>query len=165
MTLLAEQFGFMSWAKVQTCCATSGYNFSSIFPTIFELASQLDVTIPTALVNRVVNDALLRMPAPVAGRGRFKVLYSVHKGNRPPTFILFANSKAGAKSNYMSYLEGQLRRAFGLDGLPMRLEVRVRREPEDRATERRARVKKQARTPEGKAATRLRDKRNKRRGR
>ena len=165
MVILGEDMAFMRWAKVQTCCALSGYNFGSILPTVFELASQLDVTIPTALVNRVVNDALMRMPAPVAGRGRFKVLYSLHTGNRPPMFILFANSKAGAKANYLGYLEGPLRRAFGLEGLPLKLEVRVRKEPEARATVRRARVKREEKTPEGKIEKRKRDKRNKRPGR
>lgn len=148
MELLNTDMAFMRWAKVQTCCAVSGYNFDTILPTVVELSAQLDVTLPTALVNRVVNDALMRMPAPVAGNSRFKVRYTVHAGNRPPTFILFANSKTAAKSNYLSYLENQLRNAFGLDGLPVNMEVRVRQESEERAEKRRTTYKKSGKAPQ-----------------
>lgn len=136
MQYLEENLGFMSWAKVQTCCAVSGYNFKQIIPAAIELADQIDVKVPTAVLNEVIHDAMERVPSPTGGKGRFKVFYAVHTGNRPPKFVLFVNKKTSARSNYLGYLESQLRRAFGLVGFPLALELRERTTDPERATRR-----------------------------
>ena len=45
----------------------------------------------------------------------------------PPTFLLFANRRLKRGDTYRRYLENQLRRAFDLEGVPLRLVVRERR--------------------------------------
>lgn len=80
----------------------------------------------TAQVNRVLSDALVANP-PAGRKGRrLKVLYATQAGTRPPTFVLFVNDPKRLHFSYQRYLENQLRRAFPLEGTPIRLIARQR---------------------------------------
>lgn len=122
-----DEMPFMTFARVMTCCATSGYNLKQLFPALLELSKQLDAKLPTSVVNKVLHDAMQRLPPQGTGHGTLKVYYALHEGNRPPKFILFVNRKKAAVANYLSYLENQIRRAFGMEGMPIAIELRERR--------------------------------------
>lgn len=121
---LSYDLPFMNYAPVQVICARSGYNFSQIMPAVVHLTEQLKIEIPTSLVNQVLKDIMVRMPAPAAGTGVFKVYYGIYKSSTPPTFLLFVNKTENIHVNYEAYLRNQLRLAFGFEGLPVRLEFR-----------------------------------------
>lgn len=72
-----------------------------------------------------VNEALLAAQGerPAPGGARYRYATQVTAG--PPTFVLFGGRSPGA--NYERFLENRLRRAFGLDGVPVRLRFRPSR--------------------------------------
>ncbi len=73
---------------------------------------------PTASVNQALRAAVDERPPPAGARFR----YATQVTTAPPTFVLFgADEPDGA---YRRFLEGRLRRAFGLDGVPLRLRFR-----------------------------------------
>ena len=57
---------------------------------------------------------------PVPGGGHLK--YATQVSACPPTFVLFGARAPDAA--YQRFLEGRLRRAFGFDGVPVRLSFR-----------------------------------------
>ncbi len=67
-------------------------------------------------------------PPMIAGR-RLKLRYLTQAKTRPPTFIVFANRPAALPESYRRYLRNGLRRAFALDGVPLRLYLRKRENP------------------------------------
>lgn len=118
---------FMAYAPTIVCCAQSGYNFAEILPTAVELHDRLPDVIPTALVNRVIQDCTLRMPPPTSSSGLLRIYYGVFRAGNPPTFLLFVNRTEAAQANYIAYMTKQFRRAFSLQGLPVAVELRNRR--------------------------------------
>jgi GTP-binding protein len=79
-------------------------------------------------VNRVLQEAVAERPVP--GGGHLKYATQVSAG--PPTFVLFGARAPDAA--YQRFLQGRLRRAFGFDGVPIRLRFRA---PKGRARDER----------------------------
>jgi len=132
---IRRKLPFMEHAPMHFICATSGYNFPGIFDHLMTLRNQMQVTIPTSVLNQFLQDTLARTPpSPIANK-RFKVFYATMVGNPPPHIILFANSRKSCADNYLQFLENRLREAFfPKAGLPIKLDVRERRQgdnPED----------------------------------
>jgi GTP-binding protein len=74
---------------------------------------------PTSRVNGILEEAQAERPAP--GGVRFRYATQVSVG--PPTFVLFGG--APPSQPYRRFIEGRLRRAFGLNGVPLRLRFRA----------------------------------------
>lgn len=129
---LSEELPFMDYAYRLVACATSGYNFPTLLHSLAELAAARNVQAPTSLVNRVITDAVMRLPPPVQGNKAFKVYYSLFKPGSPPRFIIFVNEPTRCQNSYRTYLAHQLRRAFGFKGVPLEIELRERREENKR---------------------------------
>lgn len=129
---IRSRMPFMQHAPMHVICALSGYNFSGILEHILALREQMQITIPTAVLNQFLQDTLARTPPSPVGNKRFKVFYGTMVGNPPPHIILFANSRAACPGNYLQFLENRLRDAFFPEaGLPIWLEVRERRKGDD----------------------------------
>ena len=125
---IRHRLPFMQHAPMHFICALSGYNFDGIFEHILALRDQMQIAIPTSVVNQFLQDTLARTPPASVGNKRFKIFYSTMKGNPPPHFVLFANSRKACPDNYVQFLENRLRDAFFPEaGLPIKLEIRERR--------------------------------------
>lgn len=124
---------FMQHAPLECVCAVSGYNVGKIIPRLFALREQMQVMIPTAVVNRFTQDTVARTPPGTSDGKTFKILYGTMAGNPPPHFILFVNHKSSCPANYLQFLENQIRKAFFPEaGLPIWLELRDRRPLKDK---------------------------------
>ncbi len=72
--------------------------------------------------------------APKAAKGNqpVRILFGTQIGVAPPTFVLSLNHPVDLHFSYKRYLENQIREAFGFEGTPLVLKVRVRRHPRTR---------------------------------
>jgi GTP-binding protein len=100
--------------------ALSGKGVHKLLPTLSGTIEDYQRRIPTRDVNRVVRAAQAAHPAPDGAR----VLYATQGATDPPTFTLFANREL--PRTYLRYIENQLRDAFALGAVPLRLRVRRR---------------------------------------
>jgi GTP-binding protein len=57
---------------------------------------------------------------------RLNVLYVTQTEAATPTFLFFVNDPELVHFSYRRFLEGQLRKAFGFEGTPVRLVFRPR---------------------------------------
>ena len=68
------------------------------------------------------------MQQPPADKGKMlKIYYATQTGVKPPTFVLFVNSRELFHFSYQRYMENQLRETFGFRGTPIKLIIRERR--------------------------------------
>jgi GTP-binding protein len=126
MTTLAEFGGwvqehlfFLDYAPVIFTSAHSGFNLERLLEAVRFVAAQLRQKVPTALLNRTLQDAVERRQ-PVSARGhRLKFFYATQVKEAPPTFLLFVNREDLFSAPYRKYLIDQLRRAFGFEGCPI----------------------------------------------
>ena len=121
-----ERLFFLDYAPVIFTSARSGFHLDRLLEAIRYVAAQLRQTIPTALLNRTVQEAVERQQ-PVSATGHFlKFFYATQLQQAPPTFLLFVNRDGLFSEPYRKYLTGQLRRAFGFEGCPIILQCRAR---------------------------------------
>lgn len=133
MTTLAEFGGwvqqhlfFLDYAPVIFTSAKSGFNLDRLLEAVRYIAAQLQQKIPTAILNRTLQDAVERRQ-PVSAHGhRLKFFYATQVKEAPPTFLLFINREELFSAQYKKYLADQLRRAFGYEGCPILLVPKAR---------------------------------------
>src|SRR5690606_23945670 len=87
------------------------------------VAEQQSRRIPTAELNRVIEEAVLRQSPPSYKDKRLKIKYATQVGVKPPTFALFVNDPTLMHFSYERYLENQIRAAFGFEGTPVRFKL------------------------------------------
>jgi GTP-binding protein len=126
MTTLAE-FGewvqeklfFLDYAPVIFTSAKSGFQLERLLEAVRYVAAQLQQKIPTAILNRTLQDAVeRRQPVSSAGH-RLKFFYATQVRQAPPTFLLFVNRDELFSAQYKKYLADSLRAAFGYEGCPI----------------------------------------------
>jgi len=121
-----EHLFFLDYAPVIFTSAKSGFNLDRLLEAIRYVAAQLQQKIPTALLNRTINDAITRRQ-PVTTQGhRLKFFYATQVRQAPPTFLLFVNRDDLLSDAYRKYLGDELRTAFGYEGCPIVLVPKAR---------------------------------------
>jgi GTP-binding protein len=133
MTTLAE-FGqwvqdklfFLDYAPVIFTSAKSGFHLDRLLEAVRYVAAQLQQKVPTAILNRTMQDAVQRRQ-PISSVGhRLKFFYATQVRQAPPTFLLFVNRDELFSEQYKKYLAGEMRRAFGYEGCPLVLVPKAR---------------------------------------
>jgi GTP-binding protein len=132
---LREHFKFMAWAPTAHVSALTRQRITRPLDLALEAYRQRRRRVPTAELNRVVQQAM-EQHAPPSQRGRrFKVLYVTQAESEPPTFVFFVNDVQHVPTGYERYLENRIREAFGFEGTPLRLRFRGRESAPTEAAE------------------------------
>ena len=116
----------MPYAPVVFVSAATGYNFKELYEMISAVRAQLSVRVPTALLNRTLQQATEKNLPPVIGSKPLKIYYGAMVGFAPPRFALVVNDPKLCAETYKTYLVNCFRRSFGLTGLPIRLKLEAR---------------------------------------
>ena len=107
--------------------ALTGRGVGSILPALDRVGERHRLRVPTSELNRVVRRIVGRYQPPAEQGRPWRSFYATQVAGAPPTFLLFANRRLKRGHTYRKYIENQLRREFGLDGIPLRIVVRERR--------------------------------------
>jgi GTP-binding protein len=117
---------FLDYAPVIFTSATSELNLDRLLEAVRYVAAQLQQRIPTALLNRTIQQAVERRQ-PISSAGHFlKFFYATQTAAAPPSFLLFVNRDELFSDPYKKYLAGELRKAFGYEGCPIVLIPKAR---------------------------------------
>jgi GTP-binding protein len=110
--------------------ARTGKGVGRVLGLVQRLARAAGREIPTAELNRWLQDAVRRHEPGMAQRGPrkrpLKFFYATQTATRPPTFLLFCTEPAAVQPSYRRFLEKRLRESFELAGVPIRLRLRKR---------------------------------------
>ncbi len=121
-----EHLFFLDYAPVIFTSAKSGFNLDRLLEAVRYVAAQLRQKIPTALLNRAINDSIEQRQPVSAGGHRLKFFYATQVRQAPPTFLLFVNKDELFSDGYKKYLASEMRRAFGYEGCPVVLVPKAR---------------------------------------
>lgn len=121
-----EKLFFLDYAPVIFTSAHSGFNLERLLEAVRYVAAQLQQSIPTALLNRTLNDSIEKRQ-PISSHGHhLKFFYATQVKKAPPTFLLFVNKQEVFSPAYKKYLCDSLRKAFGYEGCPIQILPRAR---------------------------------------
>jgi GTP-binding protein len=121
-----DKLFFLDYAPVIFTSAKSGFHLDRLLEAVRYVTAQLRQKVPTAILNRTINDAVeRRQPVSAAGH-RLKFFYATQVRQAPPTFLLFVNRDELFSDQYKKNLTSELRRAFGYEGCPIVLVPKAR---------------------------------------
>ncbi|MCB1493631.1 MAG: ribosome biogenesis GTPase Der, partial [Rhodobiaceae bacterium] len=109
--------------------AATGRGIDKLMDAAFDLAAVWNTRVPTAALNRWLEDALAAHPPPAPSGRRIKIRYVTQASSRPPTFVAFCSRPEVLPASYRRYLVNGLRETFGIDGVPIRLLMRKGENP------------------------------------
>ena len=113
-----------------TISALTGRGIDKLMDSVLEVHKTWNRRIPTAQLNRWLEDVISHHPPPaMPGGRRLKIRYMTQVKARPPTFVIFASKPEQLPESYNRYLVNGLREQFKLAGVPIRLYVRGGRNP------------------------------------
>jgi GTPase len=124
--LLAEKAPFLRFTPFVYISALSGQRVTRLPELILEVAEARDRRIPTAEVNRVLQDLMDRNAPPQEQGDAVKLLYASQIGTRPPTIAIVSNRPDDVAESYQRYLHNGFREAWSFAGAPLRLKFTSR---------------------------------------
>ena len=128
-----DQLKYLSYAPIIFVSAKTGQRVNKLFDLINHVAEQNAMRISTSVLNQVINEAIAIVQPPIDKGKRLKIFYGTQASTKPPTFVIFVNSKELFHFSYERYLVNQIRKEFGLEGTPVRIIVREKRDSGDGA--------------------------------
>ena len=116
-----------------TISAKTGRRVDDLMAVAFRVREAWNRRVPTAALNRWLDDVTRRHPPPLSKqKRRIKIRYLTQAKARPPTFVAFTSRPADLPESYPRYLLNSLRDTFGFEGVPLRLFVRKPDNPYDK---------------------------------
>ncbi len=128
---LAADLAFMDYFRSITVSALTGQRVGKLMEEVNYVYGKSTFRCTTGMLNDVVTDAIRAVEPPARNGRRAKIKYATQPSTQPPTFVFFTNNADLVHFSYRRYLENYLRRAFSLDGTPIKLVFRDGSEKDD----------------------------------
>ena len=125
-----EKLKYLSYAPIIFISAKTGQRVNKLFDLINNVNEQNSMRVSTSVLNQVINEAIAIVQPPTDKGKGLKIFYGTQASTKPPTFVIFVNSKELFHFSYERYLVNQIRKEFGLEGTPVRIIVREKSEKE-----------------------------------
>jgi GTPase len=109
-----------------TTSALTGRNVDRLLDAVEELFGRYTSRVTTGALNRAVEEITALREPPRSGRRRLNLLYATQYTTRPPRFRIVVNDRALVTRDYAYFVENQLRRRFGLEGVPVVIDFQSR---------------------------------------
>lgn len=123
---------FLDYAPILFISAKTGQRVNRVVEEVRRVHRNASNRITTGVLNDALHDAMSVTPPPSENGRRLRIYYATQQSVNPPTFILFVNDKDLMHFSYERYLENHFRKTFSLEGTPVRIWTRERKEKEDR---------------------------------
>ncbi len=118
---LIERAPFLRYVPFLYVSALTGQRVRDLLDLILEVAHGRQVRVPTAEVNRVLEELVERAAPPQKPGEEVKLLYASQIGTAPPAFAIVTNRPDDVPESYQRYLVHGFRSAWSFSGSPLRL--------------------------------------------
>jgi GTP-binding protein len=123
---LRQQIKFLDYAPILHISARTGERTPKLLEAIDRVADSRMKRIPTGELNRFVQAVTAVHPPASPGKREVRILYAAQVGVAPPEFVFFTNVATTLHFSYERFLKNKLRESFGLEGSPIKIQVRKR---------------------------------------
>ncbi|HEV3403293.1 MAG TPA: hypothetical protein VG073_03335, partial [Gaiellaceae bacterium] len=106
--------------------AKTGRGVTRVLDKVVVLFEQYTKRIPTPVLNTFLGELREQRQAPSEKGRRLNLLYGTQVSTRPPRFRFFVNDPGLVTRDYGYWVENELRKRFGLEGVPVSIDF-VRR--------------------------------------
>ncbi len=102
--------------------SVTGRGLERLLDTVETLFIRYAGRIQTAELNRALGELREARQPPGRGGRRLKLLYGTQVTSRPPRYRIFVNDRRLVTRDYGFWVENELRRRFGLEGVPVSID-------------------------------------------
>jgi GTP-binding protein len=127
-----DKLSFVPWAPIVHVSAHTGRGMNVLFDTVARVAEAYRRRVPTGELNRFFETVLASHPPPTAGGRAPRLYYITQAESSPPLFVIIASDPTKIHFSYRRYVMNQLRKAFGFEGVPVRVKYKEKRRREQR---------------------------------
>lgn len=121
---LRRELPFLDWAPVEFVSALTGEGLGRLPALCSSLGEERRRRVGDEELGRVLAEAWRARPPRSVGREFQRLLAVSQAGVSPPSFLLRVSHPRSLTEDYLRYLEGRIRAAFGFRGTPVRFLVR-----------------------------------------
>lgn len=118
---LYNELPFLRHCPLIIGSALTKRNVLEVFSIAKEIIEARSEKVPTGRLNALVEKAIQKNHPPMIKGKRLRIYYLTQVAQNPPTFKLFINHEDLMHPSWKRYLIAQMRGAFRLKGLPIRL--------------------------------------------
>jgi GTP-binding protein len=122
-----ERLKFLKDTPALFASATTGAGVAHLLPAALEVGEAFKTRVATGELNRILRAAWERQPPP-GGKRPPRLYYATQTASGPPRFALFVSGTGKLHFSYQRYLENTVREAFPLAGVPIRFNIRGKRD-------------------------------------
>ena len=121
---IGRKLAFLDFARFNYISALKGKGLDALLKDVEAAHSAAFIKMSTPKLTRVLEMAVEQHAPPKTGLFRPKPRYAHQGGKNPPVIILHGNALEGLRDDYKRYLESSFRKAFKLQGTPLRIQVK-----------------------------------------
>ena len=126
---IETRLAFLKFATIHFISAKKRQGLGPLWQAITQAYQAAMVKMPTPALTRLLLEAVQFQAPKRAGMFRPKLRYAHQGGMNPPVIVVHGNSLEHVTDAYKRYLEGRFRKAFKLEGTPLRIEMRTTHNP------------------------------------
>jgi GTP-binding protein len=120
---------FLSFAKMHRVSALKGQGINPLIKSVNEAHAAAFAKLSTPKLTRELLAVVEQQAPPRKGIFRPKMRYAHQGGQNPPLIIVHGNALDAISESYQRFLEGRFRKAFKLEGTPLRIEFKSSHNP------------------------------------
>jgi GTP-binding protein len=109
--------------------AETGRGLDKLMAAVFKTHQVWNRRVSTGRLNRWLEGVLANHPPPAVAGRRLKVKYVTQAKTRPPGFVVSCSRPDAMPQSYVRYLVNNLREAFEMPGVPVRVALRASENP------------------------------------
>lgn len=121
---IEDRMTFVGYAPVVATCALTGKKVDRIWDAVDKAYAGFSQTISTNKLNSWLSSIRETGHTVSQGKAVLRMKYVTQTGTCPPHFTVFVNRPDLVTDNYERFLENRLRKAFDLEGTPIRLKFK-----------------------------------------
>jgi GTP-binding protein len=120
---------FLDFAPVHFISALHGTGVGELIRSVSKAYDASMREMPTPELTRILEAAVQQHQPPLVRGRRIKLRYAHQGGRNPPIIVIHGNQVEHVPEAYRRYLAGTFRKAFRLEGTPVRVEFRSDENP------------------------------------
>ena len=126
---IARKLAFLDFARFHYISALEGNGVADLFKSIDDAYNAAMTKLQTPKLTRILQLAVERQLPPRTGPIRPKPRYAHQGGMNPPIIVVHGNALSKIPDSYTRYLENVFRKAFHLQGTPLRVQYKSNTNP------------------------------------
>ena len=126
---IEARLAFLKFAAIPLISAKKRQGLGPVWASIAQAHLAATCKMSTPVLTRLLLESVQFQSPQRSGMFRPKLRYAHQGGMNPPVIIIHGNSLEHVSATYKRYLEGRFRKAFNLEGTPLRIEMKTSENP------------------------------------